>query len=828
MGACAIFIPAPLYISYMASFHWNPNVSYFCPHQSGGKRGFFIAETYLNSVGILILVGGMTLLMWVVDVACKRIGKLSLRLWQAFKAILYFLRPGLKRLPTEIEALTSQQRAVKEAIAYVFLGKQHYRQEAYTNAIGRFTQAITALEKGSNRQTQDALFYTYNNLGNAYYRNDDYETALVQFQKAAAIYRNQYGDKPDVSFATVLFNIGTAHYKLDSDREARDFLIQALEVHKKARRKPDKKRAKMYHWLGLTCLALEEYKGAIDAFKKRCTIEMAIHKGGPHDAIASAYNCLGNAYYSDEAYEEALIAFKKALHYYQEVYGDNPHEDLANAYWGTGKACYQLTDYTEAIRYFNQAVQVYHAIKDEDEDEFLHKDAICAYSWLGCAYHVTGKPSIAIRCFSRALSLCDHYLEEPHYDFAENNIWSAKSLYAIGKYEQAAKHAKKSFQIFRELYEDKPNGEQANAALLAGKAFQQLDEHERAISYFHQAIEGYQNADATYTEKEADTHRWLGESYYAIASYQAAANHFEDYLTKHKETCTSPCIEIAYVHFKAGVSRYHAASCQEAIAHLRKAIAERRSVQGTGPDTEIAHAYNWIGLAYKQLGEGEGALYASHQEMAIYQQRQEQEGENHRKKIASTYLEIGKAYHSIGSYQKASAAFKQYVAGYQDQDDNEGHLVHALAYNWIGGTYYDLEDYQESIVYFKHEIEAYHKVTGKNLSRQLADAYFSIGKAHYKSGMYTEALTYFQQALEKRKRSGKSEHVAAIYNWIGGTYCALNKYREAVTCFRLELGQYQKAYGYASFNAFMESLQVVGLGLYTYDDESVLFPFYTC
>ena len=68
--------------------------------------------------------------------------------------------------------------------------------------------------------------------------------------------------------------------------------------------------------------------------------------------------------------------------------------------------------------------------------------------------------------------------------------------------------------------------------------------------------------------------------------------------------------------------------------------------------------------------------------------------------------------------------------------------------------------------------------THKNVSITLSN----LGSICLESGEYEEALLFFQEKLEIIN-SDNEEEVAAIYNFIGVTYCFLNQYDEALKAF---------------------------------------------
>ena len=69
--------------------------------------------------------------------------------------------------------------------------------------------------------------------------------------------------------------------------------------------------------------------------------------------------------------------------------------------------------------------------------------------------------------------------------------------------------------------------------------------------------------------------------------------------------------------------------------------------------------------------------------------------------------------------------------------------------------------------------------THKNVSITLNN----LGSICLESGEYEEALLFFQETLEIIN-SDNEEEVAALYNFIGVTYCFLNQYDEALKAFQ--------------------------------------------
>jgi tetratricopeptide (TPR) repeat protein len=169
-------------------------------------------------------------------------------------------------------------------------------------------------------------------------------------------------------------------------------------------------------------------------------------------------------------------------------------------------------------------------------------------------------------------------------------------------------------------------------------------------------------------------------------------------------------------------------------------------------DPEYVEALSWLGRICSEKGEyGRAADY--------YQRALEAEvaaGGGDQTDMAAAYNRLGLARHRSGEYDRAIEAYRN-AWKIQIQTRGENHPDVATTYNNMGETYRRKGEYDRAIEYYMKDLEITLKALGPN-HPNLITTYNNLGYAYHGKGDNDRALEYFQKALTVCRESLGEDH----------------------------------------------------------------------
>lgn len=237
----------------------------------------------------------------------------------------------------------------KAGIMYLKQGKIEESKNAFLNAL-----KIDPLNT-------EAL----NNLGLLYYYLKDYDKAIKFFSDVI---------KRDPSYTDAYFNLGNTYYQLGYKNIG--YFKSTIDNYKKVvSLNPNYKSA--YYNMGNAYFMMEDYKSAIDSYKKADTNNDKVRKN-----IAISYY---NLAVTEDNRGIAVEYLKNAINY---------DKNLREAYYLLGKILYERGDYKEAIVYLKEAYNLY---SGSEKAEIVYL--------LGLAYSYSGDKDTAIKYYKELRGL---------------------------------------------------------------------------------------------------------------------------------------------------------------------------------------------------------------------------------------------------------------------------------------------------------------------------------------------------------------------------------------------------------------------------------------
>ena len=203
-----------------------------------------------------------------------------------------------------------------------------------------------------------------------------------------------------------------------------------------------------------------------------------------------------------------------------------------------------------------------------------------------------------------------------------------------------------------------------------------------------------------------------------------------------------------------------------------KALSKART---TGKKSEIAYAYNEIGVLFYLKGEYYKAIENYNCALDI------DKAEGNTEDVALRYNNIGQAYSDLGDYSEAIDFFKEALS--IDRKSGDSSRI-AIRLNNIGIVYFRFEQYPKALDFFREAL----KIDSIKSNASLLPARLNnIGKVYLQMQKFNEALQFFSRALEMDQKLGHEQDQAIRYSNLGQTSLATNKYVEALNYFQKAL-----------------------------------------
>ncbi len=373
---------------------------------------------------------------------------------------------------------------------------------------------------------------------------------------------------------------------------------------------------------------------------------------------------------------------------------------------------------------------------DEVKFEILTRNVPACANYLalftiGVVRYNAGEPEKALDFFTEAIEAEAMALKDVpedgkcDVDVSEAHFYRGNAYADLDDYERAIEGYDQAIALKPDL---------ALAYNNRGVAYGNQGNYERAIEDFDQAIELQPDA-AAYSNR--------GAAYCNLGNYEQAIEDFDQAIALQPD--------YAGAYSNRGAAYCNLGNYEQAIEDFDQAIALQ-------PD--YAGAYNNRGIAYVDLGDPKRAIEDFDQAIAL------QPG------WAWPYNNRGLAYTHLGDYQRAIEDFDQAIALQPD------HGIAYIAYTNRGAIYRHLGDHERAI-----------EDHTKAIALQPDDtvAYYDRGVAYYDLGDYERAIEDYTKAIEL-----KPDYAEAYYNR-GLTYKSLGEKEKAIAdfekCLELEIDE---------------------------------------
>jgi serine/threonine-protein kinase len=298
---------------------------------------------------------------------------------------------------------------------------------------GKFDEARTRCHNGLAlaREAGDAqvsLGALINLVGLAANWQRDHRSAREFLALAEAEVRRQRA--PAKIRADLARNRALLESSLGRPAEAAEAYREAISATDEALGPGSLENAVAYNNRGLALYMQGKHDEAIDDLRRALEIRIA-KQGEMHPMTGDTRNNIGAVLLSTGAHDEALIEFEATLKIARATYGET-HQAVAGAYNNIGNVMMYKGRYAEAKRYQEQALAVSEKVWGE-----VHDKTAMTRTNLGNALDAMGQHEAAMKEHHRAVGIRGEALPKEHLHHAWSWVARGKSLYQLGRLNEA-------------------------------------------------------------------------------------------------------------------------------------------------------------------------------------------------------------------------------------------------------------------------------------------------------------------------------------------------------------------------------------------------------
>lgn len=371
-----------------------------------------------------------------------------------------------------------------------------------------------------------------------------------------------------------------------------------------------------------------------------------------------------------------------------------------------------------------------------------------------------------------------YLIKNPDADYAK--LLLGQTLFKSKQYDQA-------LEIFKNFYFNaKENGYTETAAFYLGEIQYYQGNYPRAIKYYQEIIQNYQNS-----KHIQETFLGLGNAYRAIKKYQEAESSFNTVIAAKDidyKLRTKAALSLAKLYYEQNKFK----KAQETLE--QNILEEKPNIEIYFLLAEIFMATKDYAMAIKYYKQAQPfALKTDYTEDILFSKALAQfmtddfkgssetfalllKNTTKQKYLMQGYLLGGESFFRTGKYKKSLKLFKKYHQSADSRDPNKDKILY-----FIGENLSNLRSYLSAIKYYKEIANNYQE------SRFYPLATYGIGWAYYRSENFLEGIDYLRLA---EKAFVNTEQKAQAKLLIAESFNAKKDYENAATEFDDMLKKY--------------------------------------
>jgi CHAT domain-containing protein/Flp pilus assembly protein TadD len=224
--------------------------------------------------------------------------------------------------------------------------------------------------------------------------------------------------------------------------------------------------------------------------------------------------------------------------------------------------------------------------------------------------------------------------------------------------------------------------------------------------------------------------------------------------------------------FQQGIEDYHFNRFPEALLFWKEALKIYREI---GNRHKEVFCLNYLGVAYKLLGEYKQATESYQQSLKIAHQQ------DYRQEKANSLGHLGSAYYSLGKYKQAIKYHQQSLKIAKHIGDSHRQTICLCNLGIAAKT---LGKYQEAINYYQRSLEIARQ---QGYRQEEANCLLHLGIAYNSIGLYETAIQHLNQSLQITQEIGDRQGEAIALSNLGNIFQFQKQYDAAIDYYVLSL-----------------------------------------
>jgi len=325
-----------------------------------------------------------------------------------------------------------------------------------------------------------------------------------------------------------------------------------------------------------------------------------------------------------------------------------------------------------------------------------------------------------------------------------------------------------------------------------GDCYRELEDYEKAVKYFEDALTNYKIAHGGNHRDIIDTLCYIGICYEGMEDYEKAVKYFIDTAASDEEINGKGNLNITIYYNQISSCYVKLNDLQNALKYCLEALAIREKYLGA-EHADTAYVYSKTAEIYFIQEDYNNALVFYDKSYKAYK------AANGREDAAANNACFSAAacYEGKKEYEKALSYYKEALDVYKKIHD-EDHPDTAVTYFNISACYYYLDDFKKALENDLKALEIRKKICEES-APELSVTYNNAGTDYRSLGKYNEALKYHMKALELRKEfSNEKDQIAFSYNNVGKDYEAKDDKKNALKYYKEALSIYESLEGFES------------------------------
>ncbi|HAF28470.1 MAG TPA: hypothetical protein DCG75_05415 [Bacteroidales bacterium] len=263
---------------------------------------------------------------------------------------------------------------------------------------------------------------------------------------------------------------------------------------------------------------------------------------------------------------------------------------------------------------------------------------------------------------------------------------------------------------------------------------------------------------------------YIAQYYFNVDDFEKAIEYFNQALLIYQSFDNNS--QMLEIYHNLGLANQYLNNYDAALSYYQKAIEMAESI---GNKEQSAISYQDIGTLYNDLQKYSLALYYYEKALEIYKQI------NNEKRIAAIYQNIGVLHYNWGDLSKSLEYYLNSLRTYERLQDKQNI---AISLSNIGLFYEEGKNFSMALDYYQKALIIFEEIGYKPT---LVYIFYNLGSIYRNIGNYTKSIEYFEKGLTLSKEISMKDYISYNYEALSGVYedmgnfaMALKQYKDFV------------------------------------------------